>query len=211
VNLIGKPAEAAPPQVVLDLDGIRARAAREADAETLLEAVRISRKSVGRWMSWCHPDYALEDTREWIARSSAAWADAQGDREFALFDPATGEALGCAGLNQINRVHNFANLGYWVRTDRESRGIASAAARAIAAYGFTELGLTRIEVVAQVENQASRRVAEKIGARFECVARNRIVYRNEPRDAAVYSLVPEDLSMEAKGQAWIAFCNTSTR
>jgi RimJ/RimL family protein N-acetyltransferase len=85
-------------------------------------------------------------------------------------------------------------MGYWVRASRERRGIGSAAARLASRFAFTELGLARIEIVALPDNVASRRVAEKIGARLECVARNRLQFRGEPRDAAVYSLVPGDLS-----------------
>jgi len=69
-------------------------------------------------------------------------------------------------------------------------GVAIAAARLAAGFAFRELGLTRIEIVALVDNVASRRVAEKLGATFECVARNRLVHNGVPFAAAVYSLVP---------------------
>jgi RimJ/RimL family protein N-acetyltransferase len=44
-----------------------------------------------------------------------------------------------------------------------------------------------------VHNAASRRVAEKLGARLECIARNRLMGWGRPHDAAVYSLVPSDV------------------
>jgi RimJ/RimL family protein N-acetyltransferase len=44
------------------------------------------------------------------------------------------------------------------------------------------------------ENVPSRRVAEKAGARFEAIARNRIVQHGKPYDAALYSLIPSDLT-----------------
>jgi len=40
------------------------------------------------------------------------------------------------------------------------------------------------------DNRASRRVAEALGARFEGIARNRLVVHGRPTDAAVYALVP---------------------
>lgn len=172
--------------------GVTIRPGVAADHAPVYAAVRESIVSVGRWMSWCHPDYSMRDAEDWFARCEKNW-EGGADREFCIFDARSGEALGCVGINQINRLNNFANLGYWVRAGRTGRGIASTAARLAAQFAFRELGLNRIEVVAQVDNLASRRVAEKIGCTFECVARARLLYRNEPCDAAVYSLLPGDV------------------
>lgn len=109
--------------------------------------------------------------------------------EFAMFDSAN-EYVGGAGINQFNHLHNLASLGYWVRQSRQRCGLATAAVRILAKFGFETLGLTRIEIVAASENGPSRRVAEKAGAQFECLARNRLVILGAPLVAAVHSLVP---------------------
>ena len=124
-------------------------------------------------------------------RCAKAW-DTDGDREFGIFDAVSDEMLGCVGINQINRINRFANMGYWVRASRERRGIASTAARLASGFAFAALGLARIEIVVLPDNMASRRVAEKIGARFECIARSRLQFGSEAHDAAMYSLVPGD-------------------
>jgi len=97
-------------------------------------------------------------------------------------------------LNFINRVHQFGNLGYWVRTSATGRGVASRASRLVARFAFAELGLHRIEILAAVPNIASQRVAEKIGAVREGVLRKRLLIRGEPQDAVMFSLVREDLT-----------------
>ncbi len=101
--------------------------------------------------------------------------------------------LGGCGLNQINRVNRFANLGYWVRTSQAGHGVATAAARLLAQFGFGELKLSRLELVIDVDNQASQRVAEKLGAFREGVLRHRLFMHNQTRDAVMYSLIPRDL------------------
>ena len=162
------------------------------DAAACHAAVRESLDTVGRWMPWCHPAYSIRDSQQWIATCQAQWADGQAF-EFGIFDPDGTEVWGGVGINQINRMYSFANLGFWVRASRVRNGVAIAAARLAAGFAFRELGLTRIEIVALVDNVASRRVAEKLGATFECVARNRLVHNGVPFAAAVYSLVPGDL------------------
>jgi ribosomal-protein-serine acetyltransferase len=173
---------------MLSANGIVIRPHEADDIAPMFAAVVESMATVGRWMSWCHPGYSMQDAMTWYQRTAKAWAT-EGDREFGIFDAASGEVLGCVGINQINRVNLFANTGYWVRSRHEGRGIASTAARLASGFALADLGLVRVEIVALPDNAASRRVAEKIGARFECIARSRLQFKGETRDAAVYSLV----------------------
>lgn len=110
---------------VLTDAGILVRPFAPDDVALLHAAVRESIDTVGRWMSWCHPDYSVREAEEWIARCGRNW-EAEADREFGIFAKLH-EVLGCAGINQINCVNNFANLGYWVRASRVGRGVASVA------------------------------------------------------------------------------------
>jgi RimJ/RimL family protein N-acetyltransferase len=64
----------------------------------------------------------------------------------------------------------------------------------LAKFAFGELKLSRIEIVTMLDNAASRRVAEKVGFQFEGVARNRLLFKGQPHDAALYSLVPSDIN-----------------
>lgn len=167
---------------------------RDADAVELHAAVRESVASVGRWLPWCRADYGMEQARAWTAHCAEAWRTGE-QFAFVVRDAATGELLGGCGLNQLNPAHRSANLGYWVRRSRQGTGVAVAAARLVARFGFAELGLIRIEIVALPDNRASRRVAEKLGAGFEGMARQRLWAWDQAHDAAVYALIPADLDL----------------
>jgi ribosomal-protein-serine acetyltransferase len=184
-----KPGRVAP--IELESAAIRMRPYCDDDAPLLFTAAVESIETVGRWMPWCHAEYAKTDSIAWVERSRACWQTGE-EYSFALFDRAR-EFIGGAGLNHFNRDHNFANLGYWIRQSRQRAGFAVAAVHCLARFGFETLRLTRIEIVAAVDNIASRRVADKAGACFECVARNRLVIHGEPVAAAVYSLIPSSL------------------
>jgi ribosomal-protein-serine acetyltransferase len=166
---------------------------REEDASALYEAVRESISEVSPWLPWCHQNYSIEETREFIGSRELA---SQGGEwySFGIFETDDGRFLGGVGINFINRVHQMANLGYWVRTIAAGRGVATRATRLAARFGFEQLGLQRIEIVAAVGNIQSQRVAEKAGARREGVLRNRLLIHGESLDAVLFSLVPEDLN-----------------
>ncbi len=169
------------------------------DADMIHTAVRESITELVRWVPWCPPDYSMAHCRPWLETRAEAWT--RGDEfDFVVLDEIDGAFLGGCALNDINRTHNFANLGYWIRTSCSGQGVATAAARLIAKFGFEQLGFTRIEIVAAVANTASQRVAERIGATREGIQRNRHVVNGTIYDAVMYSLIPTDVLTCKGGQ-----------
>ncbi len=163
------------------------------DAPAHYAAVRESIRELSAWMAWCHAGYSLTEARAFVSDCAAAWH--RDERySFVIFDRKDGAFLGSVGLSCVNRAHRFANLGYWVRTSRAAQGAASAATLLAARFGLEELGLQRLELVVPVDNVASQRVAEKVGAKQEGILRNRIILRGKSHDAVLYSLVAEDLA-----------------
>jgi ribosomal-protein-serine acetyltransferase len=163
-----------------------------ADCEAVYASVRESIPELSQWLPWCHPGYAPSDTAGFVGASIQWWSEGS-QFTFGIFDAVDGAHVGTIGVNHLNRQHHYANIGYWVRTSRTGRGLAARAVRLVARFAFDTLGMKRVEIAADPDNAASRRVAEKAGATLECIARNRIVMRGRALPAAVYSLVPEDV------------------
>ncbi|MHB1033680.1 MAG: GNAT family N-acetyltransferase [Pirellulales bacterium] len=170
---------------------VRLRPYRAEDADSHFEAAIESVVAASPWLPWCHAGYTREDSVQWIASREEAWRS-DSDYSFAILEYTTGAFLGGCAVNRIDRVNLRANLGYWVRTSRTGRGFATAAARLLARFAFDELGLQRIEILAAVGNVASRRVARKLGAVEECVAKNRLRLAGRQHDAVCFSLIPEN-------------------
>jgi len=171
-------------------DGLVLRPFTVADAAEFVNAVLESMGTVGRWMPWCHANYAIEDALEWFSYCDKSRLDGS-EYSFGIFNANTNEFLGGVGLNEINRKNrSSANLGYWIRESCQRQGIATKAIQVCRDFGFRELNLTRIEIVAIESNTASNAAAKRAGAQFECLARNGLVMNGLPYTAAVYSLIP---------------------
>ncbi len=181
----------------LSCDLVRIRPYCADDIAALFEAARESVREMFAWMPWCHQNYSLEDSVSFVLSREAAWSR-KTDFDFAVLDLKTGRFLGDVSLNQFNHDHNFANLGYWVRSSSTGRGVATAAALLAARFGFEDLDLHRIEIVAAVGNASSQKVAEKMKAKREGVLRNRLLLHNRAHDAVMYSLVPADLNIKGR-------------
>ena len=86
---------------------------------------------------------------------------------FGVFDSKSGEHVGEVGLMTINKQLRWGNLGYQIHNQHWSKGYASESARLALKIAFKQLNFHRIEADTEPKNNASRRVAEKIGMRFE--------------------------------------------
>lgn len=165
------------------------------DAPHLFCAVRESLQELKPWMSWATNEYGERTAREYITIARARW-DEHTFYAFAVM--RADEFLGACTLSSVHSIYRFCNLGYWVRTSRHGQGFAGRAAKLAARFAFEHLGLVRVEIVIGVGNQASLRVAQKIGAHDEGVLLNRIVVGTSIYDAHMYSLVPSDFGLTAR-------------
>jgi ribosomal-protein-serine acetyltransferase len=163
------------------------------DAAETYKAIRESIKEMSPWLPFAHPDYSPDESRDWIKRRPGEWKHGY-CYEFIILDAKDGACLGGMGINRIDYDNGLANLGYWVRSTRTGQGVAPAAARLLAGWGFKTLRLNRIEIIVAVENMRSQRVAEKLGAQREGILRNRLLLHGKPHDAVSFSLVPGDFS-----------------
>ncbi|MFB8088547.1 GNAT family N-acetyltransferase [Streptomyces sp. NPDC055992] len=107
-------------------------------------------EAAGRWLS------AQEEGRATGLRHS-----------FAVVDRELGDGpVGNVALSFPEPGSPTAEVGYWTVAPARGRGIAPRALEALSAWAFgtfAERGLVRLELLHQVDNTASCRVAEKAG------------------------------------------------
>jgi ribosomal-protein-serine acetyltransferase len=196
MGLTRRPSRPAPPAAEGNVSPTRMkehvtiRPYEDTDASEMAVAVRESSAEVSPWMHWCHSEYSVADAVAWVRTTREGHAEGS-MYDFAIIDPNGIYAGGC-GVNHINGLDRFANLGYWVRTSLAGRGIAPAAVLQLISWTFANTTLNRLEIVAAVDNVRSQRVAEKVGAHRDAVLKKRVIVRGLPSDAVLYSVVRPD-------------------
>lgn len=101
--------------------------------------------------------------------------------------------IGNMSLTNIVRGHfHSAFLGYQLDKEYVGKGFGTDAVRALVTYGFSEMGLHRIEANIMPENIPSRRLAEKIGFQQEGLARKYLQIQGRWEDHFHYSLISEE-------------------
>jgi RimJ/RimL family protein N-acetyltransferase len=106
--------------------------------------------------------YTRQDAVTWLERSTENWRTGEG-ASFAIVDAATDEVLGNLGIVRFDRTEDVAEIGYLVKREARGHGVASRALTLVARWAIDELSFGRVELLIDVRNHASQRVAEKAG------------------------------------------------
>lgn len=156
--------------LTLSVEGLTLRSWLPSDVPHVLDALRDP--DVARWNPADSADPDLAVAAAWVAQR-ADWSDGT----HASFAVADGDTLvGSVSLFRIDRVHDNAEIGYWVAPTARGRGVAVTATRAVSDWAFVALGLARVQLFHAVDNPASCRVAERSGYRLEGTARQSYRY-----------------------------------
>jgi len=166
---------------------------RDSDVPAVAAACR--EPEIARWLDQVPQPYSDRDAREYIASTRRGWRE-QTLASFAIADARTDELLGSISIHWLDHEHAVGEVGYWVHSDARGRGVATRATRLIARWAIEDCGLERLQLRADVLNEASQRVAEKAGFTREGVLRSA---RYSPRagarvDFAMYSILPTDVA-----------------
>jgi len=139
-----------------------------------------------------HPPHrSLDDTRALIAQIQARYARREGIRwGIALKDD--GRLIGSCNFHGFDDGFHRAETGYELQRAFWGQGVMAEAMAAILAYGFTELGLHRVEAVIDDANARSKGLLLKLGFGYEGTLRERYHSRGRFEDEYYYGLLAHE-------------------
>lgn len=119
-----------------------------------------------RWNTSVPQDH--DAGRAWVKEQQDGWSDGH-QFAFAVLEDVPGAASRLAGhvvLREVTAGEPAAEVGYWTVADARGRGVAHRALEVLTTWAFDTFGtdgLQRLNLLHQVDNVASCRVAEKTG------------------------------------------------
>lgn len=174
------------PQVI-PAGPVELRPPSEKDVEAIVRA--CADPLIVRFIPLIPVPYTRDDALAFLQTAARSWE--QGGADFAIADPATGDWLGNIGLKPPH-PRGAVEVGYLVAPWARGRGVASTALRALTEWAFAH-GVPRVELVADVENVASQRVAYAAGFAREGVQRGGGADRDGTRrDMVVFARLAGD-------------------
>ena len=155
-------------------------------AAELFQLVDTNREYLSEWMSWTPNTNSVEDVAEFIHQTTASRKEG---KSLVCVIQYRDQVVGVVGFNRISKALRMAELGYWLASDHQRRGIMLRSCRAMIDYAFQTLQLEKIEIRAAQENHRSRRVCENLGSTLEGVISHSDRLGDRILSHAVYGLL----------------------
>jgi RimJ/RimL family protein N-acetyltransferase len=175
-------------ELSLRTERLQLRPVRESDAPAIL-AIR-SNPAVMRYGS-SGPWSELEQAEAWVAHNIAAMA-AGDNLRLALVPFGQDEIVGSCLLFCFDRQSRRAEVGYELSPSHWHKGYMQEALTALLGYGFSMLGLNRVEADIHPDNLASARALERQGFVREGCLRERWIVEGEVSDTIYYGLLARE-------------------
>jgi RimJ/RimL family protein N-acetyltransferase len=145
---------------------------------------------IPRWTVVPH-NYTERHARDFI---NATGADIASGRELALaIVDLDDRVVGALGLSNFDWPDLKGEIGYWVVAGARRGGVGSRATRLLAIWAIRQLGLERVELLANPENDASLKLAERAGFTREGTLRRYRRRHGVREDLVMFSLLAEDV------------------
>ncbi|MGP8290747.1 GNAT family N-acetyltransferase [Vreelandella zhanjiangensis] len=158
------------------------------DSQSLLEI--FSDPEVMRY--WNTPSWStLQDAIDFIDESSAS-IHRQEALVLGIYVKSTGELAGKCMLFGYDRESKRAEIGFGLSRVCWGKGYIGEAGEALIQYGFTSLGLRRIEAEIDPNNHSSAKALEKLGFLREGLLRERWEINGIVSDSAMYGRLVSD-------------------
>lgn len=182
-------------EIIMRRDRIAVRTIRVSDAQRLESLLRQNRSWLKNWEATTPGFYAAEPGS--FSLKSSIRSLRKGLKEGSqlplvmLYDDQVVGQLTVANITY--GAVGSANLGYWVAQEYAGLGITPTSVALTIDHLILERGLHRMEICLRPENDASRRVVEKLGLRFEGLRERFLHIDGGWRDHHCFAITAEEI------------------
>ena len=176
-------------------DGVVLRPHRWDDARAVLDGVMRNYDHLRTFMEWIKPDYSINDANQYIERSIEG-RDTKKGLSFGIIRGQ--DFIGSIDLSYFDEGPKATEIGYWIDSNYEGKGIISRAVSELIDLAFSELGMNRVQIRCATANVRSAAIPERFGFIKEGVQRQAIIRDGKLYDFAIYGLLAAEWDPEKK-------------
>lgn len=176
-------------------DGIEVRTLHRGLAARIYQMVRTEHARLSRFLPWAQHTQSLADTVNFLTQARDAFIQGRAVHGGIWVE---NDLIGMMALELKNPTDQAAQIGYWISSRSEGKGVMTRALRAFIDYAFAEWKLHRLEIYCATANVRSCRVAERVGFQKEGTLRGARKVNGEFLDMNLYALLQPE--WRAKGK-----------
>jgi ribosomal-protein-alanine N-acetyltransferase len=137
------------------------------------------------------PHRSINDSQEWIKRIQTGY-DRRESIHWSITLHGKDHLIGSCSFHRFDSGFHWAETGYELNRAFWRQGIMFEAMSAILTYGFTELGLHRVEAVIDIANEPSKSLLLKLGFSYEGNLRQRYFFQGRFEDEYYFGLLKDE-------------------
>lgn len=134
---------------------------------------------------------SIEDTYGFL-REAIQWREEGSNAVWGMTLRTNGKLIGTTGLHRYEEQHKTLEIGYALNQLFWNMGYTAEAVQAVIKEVFASTDINRIHAHHYLHNDASGRVMEKAGMRYEGTLRQRVFIKGEFRDIKMYAILRSD-------------------
>lgn len=169
---------------------LKLRSIVKEDAALIFNAINNNRNYLGKWLPFVALTKTIDDSEAFVD-AALIHAIASQNYVYSIFWENT--FTGLIGFRDTDLSNQKTEIGYWLIEKLQHKGIITLATKYLCRYAFTEMNLNRIQIRCAIDNDASRKIPERLGFIFEGFERDgELLSNGKFTDLAIYSLLKRD-------------------
>lgn len=170
-------------------EDVQLKQLEDKDAPLLYQQIDVSRKHLRKFLPWVDYNTNPEHSLRFIQMMGRK-AEDQEAIAFGIW--YKGALCGVIDLHGWDHTLQMAEIGYWLGTAFQGKGIATAAAKALVSFAFDQLKLNKIEIRFVLQNQRSGQIPIRLGFAREGILRHSAKLHGQYADMVVMGILKSD-------------------
>lgn len=137
-------------------------------ASVIFPLIDSDREHLREWLPWVDVTLSVKDVEQNLVERIETFERKEQAVFYVLYEK---QFVASAGFVKIDHKNKKGEIGYWILSGFQGRGIITESVKSCIKYGFEELGLNKIIIRCSKENQKSAAIPERLGFTLEGVLR----------------------------------------
>jgi len=158
-------------------------------AESIFDTLQHQRKYLENWLPWAQQTKSIEDCQRQIKNYKLFNKGGQKLMTFIFYNQ---NLVGSVGLVKIFKENHSAEIGYWLNSNFQGRGIITQSCQRLTQYAFEKMKINRLEINPASTNLKSINIPKKLNFSFEGTIRDGLFINDKFHNLEKYSLLRRD-------------------
>ena len=166
--------------------GVELRLLEERHVSAAYALMDRDREYLRQWLAFVDKTRTEDEWRKFVRASLEQFASTEG---FTAGIWEGEQFIGVIGTKRIDWLNGKVELGYWIGSAHQGKGIMTDACRAVIDHLFRELRLHRIEIQCATGNARSAAIPRRLGFTLEGTRREAELVNGQFYDLFLFSLL----------------------